>query len=334
MKRTRTGLGYGLGAYLLWGAFPFYFGLIAVVGPFEVVPWRVSTTLAFCVILVALTRRWHQVGSILASPRLLGWFTLSSLLLYANWQLFIVGVMTGHVLETSLGYFINPLLTILIGVVVRKERLTRAQWVAVAIAAVGVTIAAIAYGAFPWIALGLAVSFGLYGAVHKHAGEQVDGITGLTVETLASLPFAAVQMLVVALTSGVTAFSFGPGIAVLVMLSGVMTAVPLIFFGEATRRLPLSHLGFLQFLTPILGFLYGYFVMHEEMPISRWIGFISVWIALMILVTDMLGRQRPHGALTRPAAPPRRRPAERGEGSAQARRSPTAQTNTGPVPLD
>lgn len=307
MKRTRAGLGYGLGAYLLWGVFPFYFGLIAMVGPFEVVPWRVAATLTFCVILVSLTRRWRQVGRILRSPRLLGWFTLSSLLLYANWQIFIVGVMTGHVLETSLGYFINPLFTILIGVLVRKERLTRPQWVAVGIAAVGVTIAAIAYGSFPWIALGLAVSFGLYGAVHKHAGEAVDGITGLTVETLASLPVAAVQLIVVVSLVGINAFSFGPGIAALVLFSGIMTAVPLILFGEATRRLSLSYLGFLQFLTPILGFLYGYFIMHEEMPLSRWIGFVAVWIALMILIADMV---------------------------AQLRRSPTAQTNTGPVPLD
>ena len=307
MKRTRAGLGYGLGAYLLWGVFPFYFGLIAMVGPFEVVPWRVAATLTFCAILVTLTRRWRQVGGILRSPRLLGWFTLSALLLYANWQIFIIGVMTGHVLETSLGYFINPLFTILIGVLVRKERLTRPQWIAVGIAAVGVAIAAIAYGSFPWIALGLAVSFGLYGAVHKHAGEEVDGITGLTIETLASLPVAAVQLVLVVSLVGINAFSFGSGVAVLVLLSGIMTAVPLILFGEATRRLSLSYLGFLQFLTPILGFLYGYFVMREEMPFSRWIGFIAVWIALMILIADMI---------------------------AQLRRSPSAQTNTAPIPLD
>lgn len=307
MKRTRAGLGYGLGAYLLWGAFPFYFGLIAMVGPFEVVPWRVAATLVFCAILVALTRRWRQLGAILRSPRLLGWFALASLLLYANWQIFILGVMTGRVLEAALGYFINPLFTILVGVVVRKERLSRPQWVAVAIAAVGVTVAAIAYGTFPWIALGLAFSFGLYGAVHKHAGEAVDGITGLTIETLASLPVAAVQLAVVAGLAGVNAFSFGPGISVLVMLSGLLTAVPLILFGEATRRLPLSYMGFLQFLTPILGFLYGYLVTREEMPLSRWIGFIAVWIALMILIADMVS---------------------------QLRRSPAAETNTGPVPLD
>ncbi|WP_024356818.1 EamA family transporter RarD [Leucobacter chironomi] len=334
MRPSRAGLGYGLGAYLIWGIFPFYFGLIAMVGPFEVVPWRVGATLAFCVLLVSATRRWSQVGAILGNPRLLGWFALSALLLYANWQLFVIGVMTGHVLETSLGYFINPLFTILIGVVVRKERLTRPQWWAVGIAAVGVTTAAVAYGSFPWIALGIAGSFGLYGAVHKHAGEQVDGITGLTIETFASLPVAIVQLLIVAGLSGIGVFSFGPGITALVMLSGIMTAVPLILFGEATRRLPLSYLGFLQFLTPILGFLYGYFVMHEEMPVSRWIGFVAVWIALVILIIDMFGRQRGREAFAQAEAPPPSQPAKRRDGFGQVKRSPTAQTNTGPIPLD
>ena len=307
MQRTRAGLGFGLGAYLWWGAFPFYFGLIAMVGPLEVVPWRVATTLVFCVLLVTVMRRWSLVLRILRTPRLLGWFTLSALFLYANWQIFVIGVMTGRVLETSLGYFINPLFTILIGVIFRKERLSRLQWIAVAIAGVSVLAAAIAYGSVPWIALGIALSFGLYGAVHKHAGETVDGITGLTIETFASLPVAAVQLVLVTAGSGLTAFTFGPGVSALVLLSGIVTAIPLILFGEATRRLPLSHIGFLQFLTPILGFCYGVFVAHEEITVGRWIGFVGVWIALSLLIFDMVR---------------------------QLRRSPTAQVNTAPIPLD
>ncbi|UOQ57997.1 EamA family transporter RarD [Leucobacter allii] len=307
MQRTRAGLGYGLGAYLLWGVFPFYFGLIAMVGPFEVVPWRVAMTLVFCAVLLTAMRRWGPFLALLRTPRLLGWFALSSLLLYANWQIFVIGVMTGHVIETALGYFINPLFTILIGVIFRKEPLSRPQWVAVGIAAVGVVVAAVAYGSFPWIALGLALSFGLYGAVHKHAGETIDGVSGLAAETVVSLPVAVVQLVVVAQLAGVTAFSFGPGVAALVLVSGVMTAIPLILFGEAARRLPLAYLGFLQFLTPVLGFLYGAFVTREEMPAARWIGFVAVWIALVILVADMVR---------------------------QLRRSPEAQPNTAPVPLD
>lgn len=307
MKQTRAGLTYGVGAYLIWGAFPFYFGLIAMVSPLEVVPWRVGTSLIFCAILATFTKRWQQIVEILRTPRLLGWFALSGLLLYANWQIFVIGVMTGHVLETSLGYFINPLFTILIGVVVRKERLSRLQWAAVGVATVGVVIAGIAYGAFPWIAVGVALTFGLYGAVHKHVGENVDGLTGLTVETLVTVPVGIVQMVVVAATAGLTAYTFGPGIMLLVLGSGIMTAVPLILFGESARRLPLSYLGFLQFLTPILGFLYGYLVMHEEVSVGRWIGFIAVWVALVLLITDMI---------------------------LQLRRSPQAQLATGPIPLD
>lgn len=307
MKQTRAGLGYGIGAYLIWGAFPFYFGLIAMVSPLEVVPWRVGTSLIFCVILATFTKRWAQIAVILRTPRLLGWFALSGLLLYANWQIFVIGVMTGHVLETSLGYFINPLFTILIGVIVRKERLSRLQWAAVGIATVGVIIAGIAYGSFPWIAVGVALTFGLYGAVHKHVGDHADGLTGLTVETLVTVPVGILQMIVVAVTVGLTAYTFGPGILLLVLGSGIMTAVPLILFGESARRLPLSYLGFLQFLTPILGFLYGYLVMHEEVSLGRWIGFIAVWIALVLLITDMI---------------------------IQLRRSPQAQLATGPIPLD
>lgn len=284
-----------------------YFGLIAVVNPLEVVPWRVGMTLLFCVLLVTLMRRWSMVKTILKTPRLLGWFSLSSLLLYINWQLFVIGVMTGNVIETALGYFINPLFTILIGVAVRGEKLTRPQWIAVSIAAVGVVVAAVGYGSFPWIALGLAVSFGLYGAVHKHAGEAVDGVTGLTVETLVSVPIGIAQMIIVANIIGIGAFSHGPVIATLVLVSGVATAIPLILFGEASRRLPLSYLGFIQFLTPILGFLYGYFVMHEEVSVTRLIGFVAVWIALVILVSEMV---------------------------AQLRRSPRAETGPILVPLD
>ncbi|QIM18170.1 EamA family transporter RarD [Leucobacter coleopterorum] len=307
MKHTRAGLGYGIGAYLIWGAFPFYFGLIAMVSPLEVVPWRVGTSLIFCAILATFTTRWPQITTILRNPRLLGWFALSGILLYANWQIFVIGVMTGHVLETSLGYFINPLFTILIGVIFRKERLSRLQWAAVGIAAVGVVTAGIAYGSFPWIAVGVALTFGLYGAVHKHVGEHADGLTGLTVETLVTVPVGIVQMIVVAATAGLTAYAFGPGIMLLVLGSGIMTAVPLILFGESARRLPLSYLGFLQFLTPILGFLYGYVVMHEEVSVGRWIGFIAVWVALIVLIIDMV---------------------------IQLRRSPQAQLATGPIPLD
>lgn len=280
-----------MGAYLIWGAFPLFFTLIAVVNPFEVVSWRVITTLIVCVVIVTFTRRWGRIADVLRSPKTFGLFALSSILLYLNWQIFVIGVITGHVLETALGYFINPLFTILFGVIFWREKLSRLQWAAVIIAGAGVLFSTISYGRVPWIALGLALSFGLYGVVHQRI-EHVDGVTGLTIETLVTVPIGLVQLVVVASVAGLSAFSFGGGITALVLVSGLLTAIPLIFFGEAARRLPLTYLGFLQFLTPILGFLFGFFVMGEELPLGRWVGFIAVWIALIFLITDMVLRLR------------------------------------------
>ena len=225
---NRLGYIYGFAAYLCWGAFPLFFMLLSAVDPYEVVPWRVIAALGFCVVVVTVMRTWAPVFSILRSPRMLGWFTLSSLLLYANWQIFVVGILSGHIIETSLGYFINPIVTILIGVFVRKEQLTRLQWVAVVIASIGVLISAIAYGQFPFVALGLAFSFGLYGAVRKQTSQDVDALTGLTVETLVGAVAAAIQLVVVFLVAGhLGAFDHGPAVTVPLLLSGVVTAIPL-----------------------------------------------------------------------------------------------------------
>lgn len=289
----RLGYVYGIAAYLCWGAFPLYFALLGDVDPFEIVPWRVVTALGFCVIVVTAMRSWGPVAGILRSPRMLGWFALSSVLLYANWQIFIVGIVTGHIIETALGYFINPIVTILIGVFVRKERLTRMQWLAVAIAGAGVLVSAIAYGRFPFIALGLAFSFALYGAVRKQVSEDIDALTGLTVETLIATVVAVAQLgLVFAISGHLGAFDHGAGITTALLLSGVITAIPLLLFAAGNRRLPLSQMGFIQFLTPILGFFTGYYVFHEEMPPARWIGFIAVWIALAVLIADMVRGMR------------------------------------------
>lgn len=288
---TRLGFVYGFGAYLCWGTFPLFFMLLAEVDAFEIVPWRVITALAFCVIAVSALRGWGRIRDIARSPRMLGWFALSSVLLYANWQIFVFGVVTGHIIETALGYFINPLVTILIGVVFRKERLTALQWGAVGIATAGVFVSAVAYGQFPFIALGLAFSFGLYGAVRKHASEDVDALTGLTIETFVGTIVALGQLaLVFALFEHLGAFDHGPAVTLPLLLSGTVTAIPLLLFAAGTRRLPLSYMGFLQFTTPILNFLTGYFLYQEPMSPARWIGFIAVWLALVVLVVDILLR--------------------------------------------
>lgn len=310
MKNVRAGFGFGIGAYLLWGTFPLYFTLVSIVNPFEIVSWRVITTLVVCVLIVTISRRWTYVAQILKQPKTVGLFALASLLLYANWQVFVYGVVKELILETALGYFINPLFTILFGVIFWREKLSRLQWIAVSIAGAGILFSAISYGKIPWIALLIALSFGLYGVVHQRI-ENVDGVTGLTIETMVAFPIGIVQLIVVSSVAGISGFSYGPMIAVLVLISGILTAVPLILFGEAARRLPLTYLGFLQFLTPVLSFLFGYLVMHEELPLERWVGFVAVWIALMFLITDMILRLR--------RAP-----------------SPEAahQLHTGPIPLD
>lgn len=282
----RAGFLYGIGAYLMWGAFPLYFTLVAVINPFELVSWRVMATLLVCAIIVTLTRRWSFVAEVLRNRRLFGLFALASIFLYANWQIYVYGVVTGHILETALGYFINPLFTVLFGVIFWREKLTKLQWIAISIAGLAVLASAISYGRVPWIAIGLVFSWGLYGVVHQRI-PNVDGVTGLTVETMVSVPIGVAQMIVVSSLAGLGAFAHGPGVAVLVLISGLVTAVPLILFGESARRLPLTYVGFLQFLTPVLGFLFGYLVMGEEMPIERWIGFCGVWIALVFLVVDM-----------------------------------------------
>ncbi|CAG7599653.1 EamA family transporter RarD [Leucobacter soli] len=285
----RLGYIYGIAAYLCWGAFPLYFALLADIDPYEAVPWRVLTALVFCVLAVTVMRAWSPVFEILRSARMFGWFILASLLLYANWQIFVVGVVTERILETALGYFINPLVTILIGVIVRKERLTRLQWIAVGIAGIGVIISAIAYGQFPLIALSLAFTFGFYGAVRKQTSQHVDALTGLTVETMIASAIAIPQLIVILLLAGrLGAFEHGPAITTLLLLSGVVTAIPLLLFAAGNRRLPLSHMGFIQFTTPILAFLTGYFIFHEEMPLARWIGFAAVWVALIVLLVDMV----------------------------------------------
>ncbi len=307
---TRLGFVYGMAAYLCWGAFPLYFMLLAAVDPFEVIPWRVFTTFVFCVLVVTVVRGWSRIMAVLRSPRMVGWFALSSLLVYANWQIFVVGVVTGHIIETALGYFINPLVTILIGVVVRKERLSRLQWWAVGVAAVGVLISAVAYGQFPWIALGVAFSFGFYGAVRKQVSEDIDALTGLTVETMIGVVPAALQLGVLYLLVGhLGAFDHGPAVTIPLLLCGVVTAIPLMLFAAGTRRLQLSHMGFIQFMTPILSFLTGYFIFGEQMSAIRWIGFIAVWIALIVLVGDMLVRLR-KGSRGEPVEPALQNPSQ------------------------
>lgn len=302
-RATRTaGIAYAGSAYLLWGVLPLYFLLLQPTGPWEVVAWRVLLSFVFCLLLLTVTRGWPAFLAIVRSPRLLGWTALAGLLIYVNWQVFVLGTLSGNVVETALGYFINPITTVLLGVFVLKERIRRLQWVAVGIAAAAVVVIVLAYGHIPWIALTLTASFGLYGLIKKKIGRAVDAVSGLTLESFWLIPIAVVQLVIVATTPvGLTMGTAGWSHAVLLAFAGVATAVPLLLFAAGTRRVDLAVIGMLQFLTPVLQFLIGVVVLHEPMPPERWIGFVLVWIAIAVFVVDLLLAAR-RGRRDAPAA--------------------------------
>ncbi|MEH3090285.1 MAG: EamA family transporter RarD [Microbacterium arborescens] len=285
---------YAFSAYVLWGFMPLYFLTLAPMGPFEVVSWRILFSLAFCAILLTVLRAWGKLFAILRTPRLVLWTIVAGLLIYVNWQVFLISTLTGHVIEGSLGYFINPIVTVLLGVLVLKERLRVAQWVAIGIAAIAVGVIVVGYGAFPWIALALALaaSFGTYGLVKKQIGPSVDAVSGLTLESLWLAPVAIVQAIVVAATGGLVLGTVSGGHTVLVALAGVITAVPLLFFAAGARRSSLTVIGLLQFVAPILQFITGAWILGEPMPIERWVGFGLVWLALVVLTVDSLRAAR------------------------------------------
>jgi len=287
-RERALGSAYAFTAYLLWGFLPLYFLLLAPTGPFELVAWRILLSLAFCAILLTVLRGWGRLTAIMRQPRLLILTAVAGALIYVNWQVFILATLTGHVIETSLGYFINPIVTVVLGVVVLRERLRATQWIALGIAAIAVGVIVIGYGAFPWIALSLAFSFGIYGLVKKRLGPAVDAVSGLTLETLWLVPVAAVVLVVVGSTSGLTFGAGGPWHALLLGLVGVVTAVPLLLFAAGARRVPLTVIGLLQFVAPILQFIIGAWLLGEPMPLERWIGFALVWLALVVLTIDSL----------------------------------------------
>lgn len=276
----------------MWGFFPLYFLMLLPASPFEIVAYRVIFSLLFCALLLTITRGWRKYVVLLRQRRILFTLGLAGVLVYANWQIFIIAVVTGQVLESSLGYFINPIFTVILGVVVLKEKLRRLQWVAVGISFIAVLVLTISYGKLPWIALALAVSFGLYGLIKKRVGPRVDAISGLTMETMWVLPLAIVQLVIVGNLVGLSFVGFGAGHTLLLMSSGVLTALPLLLFAASARRLPLTVVGLIQYSTPLITFLLALFVLHEEMPSSRWTGFILIWISLAILTVDMFRAAR------------------------------------------
>lgn len=284
---SAAGVAYALAAYVIWGVLPLYFQLLVEVGAFEVVGWRVLLSLVFCLVLLALTRGWSRIGSVVRNRRRFLALGLAAALIYINWQTFIIAALSGHVVETSLGYFINPLVVVLLGAFVLKERMTPAQWVAIGISAIAVIVIAVGYGTIPWIALILAFTFGLYGLVKKRVAGDVDALSGLTVETVWLAPLAIVQLVICWMTVGPSVPVDQPVVVLAVAGLGVVTAIPLLLFASASRRIPLTYLGFIQFINPIIMFIVGVVALGEPMPLERLLGFALVWVALVVLCIDM-----------------------------------------------
>jgi chloramphenicol-sensitive protein RarD len=285
---VRVGAVQAVAAYILWGGLPLYFVALAPANAFEIVAWRVLFSLAFCAILVSATRGWRRLAGIITTRRVVLTLGVAGILVFINWQTYILATVNGNVVEAALGYFINPIVTVLLGVVFLGERLRIMQWCAVAVSLVAVGVLAFGYGQVPWIALVLAFSFGLYGLVKKRVGRDVDALSGLTLETMWLTPVAIVELIIVQSVSGVTFASDGPGHALLLAGAGIVTAIPLLLFAGAARRLPLVLIGFIQYLTPVFQLVVGVAFLHESMPPSRWIGFAIVWLALAMLSIDMV----------------------------------------------
>jgi chloramphenicol-sensitive protein RarD len=302
-KETTAGIVFGIGAYGLWGLLPLYFFALLPAGAVEIVANRVVWSLLFCVLLITVTRSWRALAAAFRNRAVFGALAIASALIAVNWLTYTYGVTTGQAVEASLGYFINPLVSVLLGVIVLKEKLRVLQWAAVGIGFVAVGVLTVSYGKLPWIALTLAFSFGLYGFVKKRVGPKVDAVTSLSVETMVLAPAAAATMVFLGLSGTATLASQGPGHFWLLVASGVLTAVPLLFFGASARRLPLTTIGLLQYLAPVLQFVVALVVFHEAMTPDRWIGFGVVWLALLVLTVDMLTAARRNSVAKRLASP-------------------------------
>jgi chloramphenicol-sensitive protein RarD len=298
---SRRGLIYGTSAYVLWGLFPLYFPLLEPAGTAEILAQRMVWSLVVVSLILACTHGFGGVRAIVRTPYQFRLLLAAAALITVNWGVYIWSVNSGHVVEASLGYFINPLVTVLLGVFILGERLRRMQWIAVGVGSLAIVVITIDYGRLPWIALTLAASFGLYGLCKKRAA--AGAVDSLAVETGAQFLPAIAALIVLGVQGNLAFGHHGAGNTLLLAGAGLITAIPLLLFAAATRRLPLSVMGLLQYLTPVLQFLVGVCIRHEPVPASEYIGFGLVWLALIILSVDGLRGQRRRAAPTElPAA--------------------------------
>ena len=290
LTESRRGFLLGVTAYTLWGLFPLYWPLLEPAGAVEILAHRIVWSLVTMGVLLVALGRTASFRRVVARRRVALLLALAAVLITANWGVYIWGVNNGHVVETALGYFINPLVTVLMGVFLLGERLRRWQWVAMGVAGLAVVVLTIGYGRLPWVALVLAFSFGSYGLCKKQAAAPP--IESVTFETMVVGPLALGYLVWLGATGSSAFTTHGVGHALLFTTTGIVTAVPLICFGGAAIRIPMVTLGLLQYLTPTLQFLLGVLYFHESMPAERWIGFVLVWLALAIFTADSLRHRR------------------------------------------
>ncbi|MCG3207002.1 MAG: Protein RarD [Anaerolineae bacterium] len=279
-RPMNRGLLYAIGAYTLWGLLPIYWKALHAVPATEIVSHRMAWSLLFVLALLALKQRWAWLGAVSRQPKTLLIVFLAGCILAANWLTYVWGVNAGYVVETSLGYFINPLVSVLMGVIFLRERLRGWQWLAIGFALVGVLYLTLRYGTLPWIALVLALSFALYGLLKK--ATPLNALEGLSLETALMFPPAFGYLLFLELNGSGSLGHANPTITLLLVLTGVATGVPLLMFSAAARRIPLSMLGILQYIAPTFQFLLGVYLYHEPFDQSRLIGFGLIWTALLI----------------------------------------------------
>ncbi len=290
VPESRRGLLLGVAAYTLWGAFPLYWVLLEPAGALEILAHRILWSLVTMGVIVVLLRRTTQLRALFRDRRVFALLAVGAAVITVNWATYIWGVNNGRVVEASLGYFINPLVTVLMGVFILGERLRPLQWGAMAVAGTAVAVLALDYGRLPWVALVLAFSFGTYGLAKKTA--NVGAIESLTLETMLLAPLAAAYVGWLVATGQSNFGSHGTGHALLFTTTGIVTAIPLICFGGAAIRVSMVTLGLLQYLAPILQFALGVVWFHEDMPPGRWAGFILVWIALAIFTVEAIHHHR------------------------------------------
>lgn len=285
MNKSRLGLLFGVSAYIMWGAFPLYWPLLKPASAGEIVAHRAVWTMVFCAIVLAYKKEIRATVALARRGAIALRLLASSILISINWLVYIWATNHGHVVESALGYYINPLIIIGFGVLLLKERMRPLQWTAVGIATVGVAILTIDYGRLPWIALTLALSWGTYGLVKKQL--NLGALEGLAIETaFASIPYLAFLFYIH--QNGSDYFGSSWKLSLLLASAGAVTAIPLLLFNGSTTRLPYSIIGLLQYITPTLQFSVGVWVYHEKMPAARWLGFFFIWAALITLATDLI----------------------------------------------